>query len=254
MSDWVVLTLRAPLEGSLEASCIAADRIGTLGEREIAALPVRHQGRAGVLGDFFTIRGERAARVRVVGNVEAAEGIGSGMTGGELVVEGNVGRDLGDRDVGGTVDVHGNAGANAGGVEPGAARGVTGGEIIIRGSAAAGVATGMRRGLCVVTGDAGRGTGRSMIAGTVVVFGTIVAAAGRFLKRGSIVSFREVERPATFRYACTFRPPHLRVLFHYLQRHYQLPVAETHVGGRYHRYSGDLAEVGRGEILQWAGE
>ena len=150
--------------------------------------------------------------------------------------------------------MHGNAGVNAGGAEPGAARGVTGGEIIIRGSVGGSVGAGMRRGLIVVTEDAGRGAGRGVIAGTVVVFGTIAAGAGRFMKRGTIVAFQEIERPATFRYACTFRPPHLRVLFHYLQRHYQLPVAETHVGGRYHRYSGDLAEVGRGEILQWAGE
>ena len=254
MSGWVVLTLRAALERPLEAPCIAADRLAALGEREISALPVRHEGRAGALGDFFTVRGERVARVRVVGSLEGADGIGTGMTGGELVIEGNVGRDLGLAMSGGTVDVHGHAGANAGGAPPGAARGVTGGELIIRGSVEGSVAQGMRRGLIVVTGDAGRGAGRNVIAGTVVVFGTIAAGAGRFLKRGSIVGFREMERPATFRYACTYRPPHLQVLFNYLRRHYQLPVAEAHVTGRYHRYSGDLAELGRGEILQWAGE
>jgi hypothetical protein len=88
----------------------------------------------------------------------------------------------------------------------------------------------------------------------VVVFGGIAPGAGRFLKRGSIVGFHDFERPATFRYACTYRPPHLQVLLHYLRRHYALPVPETQITGRYHRYSGDLAELGRGEILQWAGE
>jgi formylmethanofuran dehydrogenase subunit C len=254
VTDWVVLTLRATLEHALAASCLAADRLAALSESEISALPVRHDGRTGVLGDFFTVRGERTARVRVVGNLDAADGIGTGMRGGELVIEGNVGRDLGLEMSGGTVDVHGNAGTNAGGAPPGAARGVTGGELIIRGSAAGSVAAGMRRGMAVVTGDAGRGTGQGMIAGTVVVFGTIAAGAGRFLKRGSIVGFGEIERPATFRYACTFRPPHLQVLFHYLRRHRGLPIAETHITGRYHRYSGDFAELGRGEILQWAGE
>jgi formylmethanofuran dehydrogenase subunit C len=254
VSDAVVVTLRAALERPLEASCIAADRFAALGEREISGLPVRHDGRAGVLGDFFTIRGERAARVRVIGSLDAAEGIGTGMRGGELVIEGNVGRDLGLGMTGGTVDVHGNAGANAAGATPGAARGVTGGEVVIRGSVQSGAAAGMRRGLMVVMGDAGRGTGKSVVAGTIVVFGSIAPGAGRFLKRGSIVGFHEIERPATFRYACTYRPPHLRVLFLYLRRRFGLPVAEAHVTGRYHRYSGDMAEVGRGEILQWAGE
>jgi len=87
VSDWVVLTLRAALEHPLEASCIAADRLAALGEREISALPIRHDGRAGVLGDLFTVRGERAARVRVVGGLDAADGIGTGMAGGELVIE-----------------------------------------------------------------------------------------------------------------------------------------------------------------------
>ena len=253
MSDWVVLTLRAALEHPLEASCIAADRFAALREREIATLPVRHDAHAGVLGDFFAVSGERAARVRLVGSLDAADGIGTGMRAGELVIEGNVGRDLGLEMSGGTVDVHGNAGVNAGGAPPGAARGVTGGEVIIRGSVEGGVAAGMRRGLVVVTGDAGRGAGRGVIAGTVVVFGSIAAGVGRFLKRGSIVGFRDMERPATFRYACTYRPPHMPVLFHYLRRQYGLPVAEAQVTGRYHRYSGDLAELGRGEILQWAG-
>jgi formylmethanofuran dehydrogenase subunit C len=93
-----------------------------------------------------------------------------------------------------------------------------------------------------------------VIAGTVVVFGSIGAGAGRFLKRGSIVGFRDIERPATFRYACTYRPPHVQLLLHYLRLHHGLPVGEEQVRGRYHRYSGDLAELGRGEILQWAGE
>jgi formylmethanofuran dehydrogenase subunit C len=254
VSDTVVLTLRAPLERPLDASCIAADRFAALGEREISALPMRHEGRAAVLGDFFAVGGERTARVRIAGNLEQADGIGTGMSGGELVIEGNVGRDVGVAMSGGCVDVRGDAGVNAGGAPPGAARGVTGGEIVVRGSVAGDAGAGMRRGLVVVMGDAGRGTGQGMIAGTAVVFGSIAPGAGRFLKRGSIVGFRDLERPATFRYACTYRPPHLQVLFHYLRRRYALPVAQAQITGRYHRFSGDLAELGRGEILQWAGE
>jgi len=105
-----------------------------------------------------------------------------------------------------------------------------------------------------VTGDAAEGTGRGMIAGTVVVFGKAAAGAGRFLKRGSIVALDVMERPATFRYACTYRPPYVPLLFRYLRARYGLAIADRHVTGQYQRYVGDMAELGKGEILQWVGE
>src|SRR5439155_1515705 len=131
------------------------------------------------------------------------------MADGELVIEGHGGRDLGVAMSGGRIDVHGDAGENTGGALPGAGRGMTGGEIVIRGSVGDEAGARMRRGLIVVTGDGGRGTGKGMIAGTVVVFGKAGPGTGRFLKRGSIVALGEVERPGTFRYACTYHPLHV---------------------------------------------
>jgi formylmethanofuran dehydrogenase subunit C len=252
VSDQIALALRAALDRALDLSPVAADRFAALGARDIAALPVRYGGLPAALGDFFTIKGERAARVQMEGDLARAEGIGTAMAGGELVIAGSVGRDVGLGLAGGTIDVHGNAGLNAGGAPPGAARGMTGGEIVIRGSAGDDVGALMRRGLIVVMGDGGRGMGRGMIAGTVLVLGSAGPGAARFSKRGSLVAFGQLARPATFRYACTYRPPHLRVLLCYLRTRYQLPFSDAHVAGRYHRYCGDLAEIGKGEILQWA--
>jgi hypothetical protein len=93
-----------------------------------------------------------------------------------------------------------------------------------------------------------------MIAGTVVVFGKAGPGTGRFLKRGSIVALGDVERPATFRYACTYRPPHVALLLRYVGARCRVDVAPAQVTGRYERYSGDLAELGRGELLRWVGE
>jgi len=154
---------------------------------------------------------------------------------------------------GGRIDVRGNAGANTGGAPAGAARGMTGGEIIVRGSVGDDAGARMRRGLLVVTGDGGQGTGKGMIAGTVVVFGKAGPGAGRFLKRGSIVALGEVERPATFGYACTYRPPHVALLLRYLRSRCRVEVTEGQISGRYERYSGDLAELGKGELLRWVG-
>jgi formylmethanofuran dehydrogenase subunit C len=252
VSETIVLTLRAPLERMLDLSAVAADRFAALAEREIAGQPVRYGGLAAALGDFVVVRGERSTRLRLEGDFARADGIGTGMAGGEITILGPVGRDAGLALAGGTIDVRGSAGPNAGGAPPGAARGMTGGEIMIRGSAGEEVGAAMRRGLIVVMEDAGRGMGRGMIAGTVVVMGNVGPGAGRFVKRGSIVAFGALAPPATFRYACTYRPPHLGVLLRSLRARHGLPFTDAHVAGRYHRYSGDFAELGRGEILHWA--
>jgi formylmethanofuran dehydrogenase subunit C len=154
---------------------------------------------------------------------------------------------------GGRIDVWGNAGDNAGGARPGAARGMTGGEIVIRRAAGADVGARMRRGLVVVAGDAGRGAATGMIAGTVALLGQAGPGAGRFVKRGSLVTLGAIGRPGTFRYACTYRPPHVALLLRYLRARYGLEIADRYITGRYERYAGDMAEVGKGEILQWVG-
>ena len=152
---------------------------------------------------------------------------------------------------GGVIEVRGNAGPLAGGADPGAKRGMTGGEIIIRGSAGPMAGAGIRRGLIVVQGDAGerRGPGddRRVRSG--------VRLAGReprpVLEAGSIVAFGAHTPPAPYRYACTYRPPHLRVTLRYLRARHEVPVAAGQLTGAYRRYSGDLAELGAGEILSW---
>jgi formylmethanofuran dehydrogenase subunit C len=253
MSDQVVLTLRMALEQRLEADAIVPNRFPALDARAIAKLPVWYGGRPAVVGDFFTVTGDRSERVLVQGDLAWAVGLGAGMVSGELVIVGAAGRDTGVAMAGGLIEIRGTAGDNTGGALPGASRGMTGGEIVIRGNAGADTGARMRRGLIAVTGDAGQGAGRGMIAGTVVLFGTAGAGTGRWIKRGSIVSFGAIARPASFRYACTYRPPHMRLLLRYLAMRYGLPVTDSQIAGRYHRYSGDLAELGKGEMLEWAG-
>src|SRR5207245_2409095 len=83
MSDVVTLALRTAPAGALELAAVTPDRLAQLAQREIAALPVRHGGRAAALGDFFVVQGERAARVRLEGDLRLAEGLGAARTGGE---------------------------------------------------------------------------------------------------------------------------------------------------------------------------
>jgi formylmethanofuran dehydrogenase subunit C len=90
-----------------------------------------------------------------------------------------------------------------------------------------------------------------MIAGTILVAGQLGAGAGLWSKRGSVIALGNVEIPATYRYACTYRPPYIPVLLRYLQRARQFATQARFASGRYKRWTGDVADVGKGEILEW---
>ena len=91
MSDVVTLSLRAPLSEPLDVEGVTADRVAGLSEREIAGLPVRLGAREGRLGDFFDVQGGRSGRMRVEGALAQVNGLGAGMAGGELVIDGDAG-------------------------------------------------------------------------------------------------------------------------------------------------------------------
>jgi len=133
----------------------------------------------------------------------------------------------------------------------GVAAGMAGGELVIDGDGGRGVARGMTGGLVVVGGDVGVDAARSMIAGTLVVVGHTGPTPGRGSKRGSIVALGGIQVPVTYWYACTYEPPHVRLLLTYLRRRYGLEIDDRMIGGRYRRHVGDAGDPGRGEILEW---
>jgi hypothetical protein len=90
-----------------------------------------------------------------------------------------------------------------------------------------------------------------MIAGNIVILGVAGPDAGLWSKRGSVAALGGITPPASYRYACTYHPIHLRVMLLRLQTRYGLRIRKRQVSGLYHRYSGDMAELGKGEILEW---
>jgi formylmethanofuran dehydrogenase subunit C len=123
--------------------------------------------------------------------------------------------------------------------------------LIVRGSAGPEAGAAMRRGLLVVGRSAGPLTGRGMIAGTVIILGAAGPDTGIWSKRGTIVALGTITPPPSYSYACTYQPVHLRLTLTRLRARYGLAVQRKHFTGLYHRYSGDLAELGKGEILAW---
>ncbi|MGH7580290.1 MAG: hypothetical protein ACREM9_08970 [Gemmatimonadales bacterium] len=252
MSGGISARLRTPVRTRADLGAVLAGSWTGLSAAELSRRPVRLEGLAPVtLGDLFELTGSPAGRITLQGDLSRCDRLGAGLAAGAVVVEGSVGDEVALGMSGGSVDVQGDAGARAGGAANDARRGMTGGELLVRGDAGPEPGTRMRRGLLVVTGDVVGHAGPGMIAGTVIVFGDTGPAPGRWSKRGSIVALGAVAIPPTYRYACTYQPDHLRLTLLRLRARYGLGVDQRYVSGLYRRYSGDLAELGKGEILAW---
>jgi formylmethanofuran dehydrogenase subunit C len=247
-----VARLKAPLQQRADFSEVLTDPWITLSATEMAHRPVylEKDGRV-LLADLFELEGRPSGRIRFIGDLANADRLAAGLTQGEVTVEGSVGMEAGLGMAGGALDITGDAGPRAGAAPPGHKRGMTGGELIVRGSAGEEAGAAMRRGLLAIAGSAGAKAGFGMIAGTVIVFGSAGAETGLWSKRGSVIGLGQITPPRTYVYACTYQPAFVRLMFTRLLLRYQLPIQRRHLTGLYHRYSGDMAELGKGEILVW---
>ena len=89
-----------------------------------------------------------------------------------------------------------------------------------------------------------------MIAGSLVVLGSCGEGAGRGSKRGSLVACGAISVPTTYRYACTYQPPHIRMTLLYLVRRHGLAIDAAVIEIAFRRYCGDVGDPGKGEILE----
>ena len=253
VSDGVSLTLRAPLDQRVDAEGLTPDRCASLTEAQIAALPILVGGRAAAVGDLFDVRGGSSDRLAFDGDLSRVDGLGAGMISGELLVRGDAGDDVGRAMAGGVLRIRGNAGHRVGGPAAGASKGMLGGEIIVEGSAGDDTAARLRRGLVVIWGSTGASAGRAMIAGTLVVRGPVGDHPAEGNKRGSLIALGDIRVPASYRYACTYEPPFVRLLLTHLIRRHGLDVESRARDGHYQRFCGDAGAPGKGEILVLAG-
>jgi formylmethanofuran dehydrogenase subunit C len=263
----LTLTLREPPTVPLETEGLSPDRLAGLRRGEIEALTVWHGNRRAQLAEFFTVSGNGDEELRVEGDLRGVKFLGAGMTagrlivagaagmhtgtdmrGGELVVGGDVGDFAGVGMRGGRLVVKGSAGHHLGGAHPGVRAGMRGGEILVDGDAGDEAGAGLRRGLIAVAGRVGGAAGLRMLAGTIIALGGLGAAPGAAMRRGTIVAMSQVTLLPTFAFACSYRPPFLRVYLRHL-RTLGLPLTDEQIEGRYARWSGDGLELRRGEIL-----
>jgi formylmethanofuran dehydrogenase subunit C len=263
----LTLTLRDEPTVPLETEGLSPDRLATRRRGEVEALAVWHGNQRAQVGDFFAVSGSAGEELRVEGDLRRVKFLGAGMTagrmtivgdagmhtgagmrGGELVVAGAVGDFAGVGMRGGRLVVEGSAGHHLGGHQPGERAGMRGGEVIVFGDAKEQVGAGLRRGLIAVAGRVGDAAGLRMLAGTIVALGGFGARPGAAMRRGTIVAMSHVTLLPTFGFACSYRPPFLRLYLRHL-RALGLPLTDEQIEGRYARWCGDGLELRRGEIL-----
>lgn len=252
MTDGLAARLRSTLRQRADFSEVLADSWTALSAAAMSQRPVYLERDGKVpLGELFEITGNPNGHFRFSGDLLTADRLGAALSSGHVTIEGSVGAEAGLGMSGGALVIEGDAGDRTGAAPPGFKRGMTGGELIVRGSAGVEAGAAMRRGLLVIARAAGDRAGLGMIAGNVVVFGKAGSNTGLWSKRGSVVALGSITPPPTYTYACTYQPIHLRLLLTRLRDQYGLAVLRRHFTGFYRRYSGDMAELGKGEILVW---
>ncbi|MHA1838439.1 MAG: formylmethanofuran dehydrogenase subunit C [Candidatus Ranarchaeia archaeon] len=279
MSDSSVqLKLKKELKFALEAQSISPDLFAGKKIEEISKLSAYYGKEETKIGDFFDIKGSsgetiESTRIELTGDLSRVKFIGHGMTGGVILIKGNVGAYLGSKmeegkiEVqgniddyggvemkGGTIIISGSAGHYTGGALPGGQIGMNGGHLIILGNSGDHLGQFMRRGVIYVEGDTGSFTGTGMDAGTIVVKGKLGERAGANMTRGNIIALNAVpEILPTFLYEGTFKLEVVRLTLKMLKDSYKIGIPDQFIGGNFIKYRGDRAEDnGKGELFLFA--
>lgn len=262
----LVLRLRAPLEERIDLSGL----LGLAAEGDISAMQRTAVGLGRhplELGDVFHVSGEPGDRIVIEGGSERMDGIGAGMNGGMITVEGDAGSGVarGMRQgrleirgsagshlaagmIGGIAVVRGSAGAHAGAACPGERFGMAGGTVVIGGHAGERIGDRMRRGTIIVRGRLGASAGSRMMGGTIWAEGGLGDGPGPLMRRGTIIG------PSAARLLPTFADCglHDMVVLRILDRYMATVLGElapARLPAKVRRFAGDLATIGRGEIL-----
>lgn len=209
-----------PLRMVIRNSCAKLDCIG----KGASEMEIRVEGDAGA----YLGMGLRSGRIHVTGNADAF--VACEMRGGLIQIDGQVGDFLAA-------------------ALPGDKRGMRGGTVLVKGGAGDRVGDQMRGGIVLVEGDVGNYCAARMIAGTIAVMGRTGRFLGYGLRRGTVLLWQETEILPTFGDCGIHTLSYLPLWFAALRTLDSRFASPDAAFARVRRYGGDLATVGRGEIL-----
>jgi len=155
----IKLKLKVEPTFPLEAETISPDKFAGKSETEIKNLIVYHGNEEKTIGNYFDVKGKGAEvkdiKIIIDGNLSKVKRIGEKMTGGEIIVNGDVGMHVGNLMTGGKILVNGNADDWAGAMLNGGELEITGDAGHYVGAAYRGFWKGMQNGTIKIHGKVG---------------------------------------------------------------------------------------------------
>jgi len=263
----LTLRLKAPATVRINLDGVTPSTLAALTSHEIGLINVGVDKGGLALADAFEISGSPgetltiegaganldfvgggldSGTLRVVGDVGSY--VGRKIKGGKLEIRGNAGNFLASGSTGGFIHVSGNAGDNVGGFIPGDRFGMLGGMAVIGGNIGARAGEKMRRGTIIVKGKTGEGAGTRMIGGTIWAEGGIGPLPGFMMRRGTLIGPSVDSLLPTFVDCGKHDLVIARIVSRYVKEALgalapaPMPLFVRKIGG-------DLATIGRGEIL-----
>ena len=170
------------------------------------------------------------------------------MKAGRLDIRGNAGSWLASGMSGGVVTVSGSAGDYTGAMSPGEKFGMSGGTVCIEGDCGARAGDRMRRGTIIVKGRTGPAAGSRMAGGTIWTETGFGEAPGPLMRRGTLIGPKAGRMLPTFSDCGRHDLVAMRLISRYVSETLG-DLAPKSLPPFVRRYAGDLATIGKGEIL-----
>lgn len=199
----VIIVPKAQFKISIEAEVITPDHFAGKDAGKIGALIAYEGNTPRPLAELFDIKVDGNAgsaddvKIQIKGNVPRVKRIGEGMTGGRILIDGDVDMRCGARMKGGIITIAGNADSWVG-------QEMRGGEINVQGNAAyyvgagyRGESCGMRGGKITVFGNARDFVGEHMCGGEIIVKGSAGIMPGLSNKGGKIIIEGDTSMPGS---------------------------------------------------------
>jgi len=260
----VKITAKEKISLPVDAKVITPDILNGLSSPEIASLQVWEGNRRKPLSELFDVEfidsdEDDSFTLWMKGDLKSVRRIGSHMSFGRILIDGDVGMYLGEDMNGGSIQVRGSADSwlgknlNAGLIEVsgdagdfvgsptrGLTRGMRGGRIHVKGSVGNECGCWMDDGMIIVDGDIGLFGGVHMRGGVILTRGNSEGRIGASMTDGKIVVLGKV--------------PSVLPSFTFEEVRESTRVGGDRVEGPFYMFSGDLAEEGKGRLFLSASE
>lgn len=269
MNNALTFSLLSGVRQRVDVSPLTPDRLEGLSHDAICGLVLHVGNRELPVSDLFKVSGSNHESIRFenpsglldcVGKSmrrglievdgDAASYIGLGMRGGRIVVRGSVDAYAAAELKEGTLIIAGDAGDFLAAALPGNKKGMSGGLVRVRGRVGDRAGDHMRRGIVFIEGDAGQYLGSRMTAGSIIVLGNVGLGIGFGMNRGTLLLRQKPEQiSSTFSDCGAHALGFLTVFFNQPEIYGAAEDSLLQSFRRVRRFCGDLAALGRGEIL-----